>query len=126
MDDQDQSPQDGAPQHPTPKYGSPAGQHPHVPGQDPLGSGMPRLPEPLEGFASATASPGDEPSDADTSDATSGGDKSGDDTSDSGASPLPEEHAPLGGDENTEEQLTADTALERDALKSLDPDDTPA
>ena len=34
--------------------------------------------------------------------------------------------APLGGDENTEDQLTADTAVERDALKSLDPDDTPA
>ncbi|WP_336644389.1 hypothetical protein [Microbacterium sp. USHLN186] len=113
MDDQDQTSQDGAAQQPTPKYGSPAGQHPHVPGHDPLGSGMPRLPEPLQGFASATASPSDD---------TSGGDATGDDD----AAPLLEEDAPLGGDENTEEQLTADTAVERDALKSLDPDDTPA
>lgn len=42
-------------------------------------------------------------------------------------SPPPGEgDAPLGGDENTEDQLTADTAVERDALKSLDPDDSPA
>ena len=37
-----------------------------------------------------------------------------------------DDDAPLGGDENTEDQLTADTAVERDALKALDPDDTPA
>lgn len=40
--------------------------------------------------------------------------------------PGDEDGAPLGGDERTEEQLGADTAVERDALKSLDPDDTPA
>ncbi|MGF6822138.1 hypothetical protein M2317_001042 [Microbacterium sp. ZKA21] len=34
--------------------------------------------------------------------------------------------APLGGDETTEEQLTADNAAEEDTLRSLDPDDSPA
>lgn len=82
----------------TPKYGSPDGQHPHVPGHDPLGSGMPRQPEFRQ--AQPTAS----------TDSSTGGD----------------DDAPLGGDENTEDQLTADTAVERDALKALDPDDTPA
>lgn len=36
------------------------------------------------------------------------------------------ERAPLGGDRSTEERLEADTAVEEDALKALDPDDTPA
>ncbi|MGL3151626.1 hypothetical protein ACSS7Z_14845 [Microbacterium sp. A82] len=36
------------------------------------------------------------------------------------------EGASLGGDETTEEQLDADNAVEEDALKALDPDDTPA
>lgn len=87
----------------TPKYGSSDGQRPHVPGQDPLGSGMPRQQESRQ--ASPTAS-GDEV--------------------DPTSPPRGDDDAPLGGDENTEDQLTADTAVERDALKSLDPDDTPA
>lgn len=33
---------------------------------------------------------------------------------------------PLGGDDTTEEQLDADNEIEKDALKSLDPDDSPA
>ncbi|MFS2279693.1 hypothetical protein V2S04_02580 [Microbacterium sp. OR21] len=82
----------------TPKYGSPDGQHPHVPGHDPLGSGMPRQPE----FRQAQP------------------------TASTGSSTGADDDAPLGGDENTEDQLTADTAVERDALKALDPDDTPA
>ena len=96
----------------TPKYGSPDGQHPHVPGHDPLGSGMPRQPEFRQ--AQPTASADSSPASADSSPA------SGD------SSPVADDDAPLGGDENTEDQLTADTAVERDALKALDPDDTPA
>lgn len=34
--------------------------------------------------------------------------------------------APLGGDEATEEQLEADNEVEKDTLKTLDPDDSPA
>ena len=34
--------------------------------------------------------------------------------------------APLGGDETTEDQLDADNPVEKDMLKSLDPDDNPA
>lgn len=34
--------------------------------------------------------------------------------------------APTGGDEITEQGLEADNAVEEDALKALDPDDTPA
>lgn len=34
--------------------------------------------------------------------------------------------APLGGDEGTEDQLDADNPTEKDTLKSLDPDDSPA
>lgn len=34
--------------------------------------------------------------------------------------------APTGGDKTTEEELEADNAVEEDALKALDPDDTPA
>lgn len=88
----------------TPKYGSPDGQHPHVPGHDPLGSGLPRQQD--------VSAP--EPAASD------------DQTRDESASAPADDDAPLGGDENTEDQLTADTAVERDALKSLDPDDTPA
>lgn len=40
------------------------------------------------------------------------------------------EHAegatPLGGDETTDEQLTADNAVEEDTLATLDPDNPPA
>jgi hypothetical protein len=34
--------------------------------------------------------------------------------------------APLGGDETTRDQLTAENAVESDMLKTLDPDDPPA
>lgn len=34
--------------------------------------------------------------------------------------------APLGGDEVTEEQLTADNEVEEDSLNKLNPDDSPA
>lgn len=34
--------------------------------------------------------------------------------------------APLGGDETTEQELDADNAVEEDALKALNPDDSPA
>ncbi|MGP6170608.1 hypothetical protein ACTU6U_02550 [Microbacterium sp. A196] len=34
--------------------------------------------------------------------------------------------APLGGDKTTEEQLHADNEVEEDALKALNPDDSPA
>lgn len=33
--------------------------------------------------------------------------------------------APLGGDGTTEEQLDADNEVEEDAIKALDPDDSP-
>ena len=38
----------------------------------------------------------------------------------------PDRDAAIGGDENTEDQLTADNEVERDTLRSLDPNDTPA
>ena len=38
----------------------------------------------------------------------------------------PDRDASLGGDEHTEEQLSADTEVDRDTLRTLDPDDTPA
>lgn len=40
--------------------------------------------------------------------------------------PVESESPPLGGDETTEEQLDADNDVENDALKSLNPDDSPA
>ena len=82
--------------------GSDAGQRPHVPGHDPLGSGMPRQRD----VAQARSDPAPENEDR--------------------TPPPGEEDSPLGGTEVTEEGLTADTAVERDALKSLDPDDSPA
>lgn len=36
--------------------------------------------------------------------------------------PEEEDDAPLGGDEQTEERLEADNAVEEDMLKTLDPD----
>lgn len=75
-----------------------AGQYPHTPGQNPQGSGEPRH--------------------LNTPDAEAGAGAADAATADQGS--------PLGGDETTEEQLEADTAVERDALKMLDPDDTPA
>ncbi|WP_200826269.1 hypothetical protein [Microbacterium timonense] len=38
----------------------------------------------------------------------------------------PDEEAPLGGDETTEEQLEADNPVEKDTLETLDPNDPPA
>lgn len=61
----------------------------------------------------------DRGSDPDTS-----GSDSGEAVDDSGDAA--DERAPLGGDRSTEERLEADTAVEEDALKALDPDDTPA
>jgi len=106
----------------TPKYGSPDGQHPHVPGHDPLGTGMPRQQEawpsePAEDAPAPEAETGASAGEAPVDEA--------DAAPEAGDAPAGD-GAPLGGDDNTEDQLTADTAVERDALKSLDPDDTPA
>ncbi|MCI1018706.1 hypothetical protein HWD99_08735 [Microbacterium sp. C5A9] len=38
----------------------------------------------------------------------------------------PDRESALGGDEHTEEQLTADNEVEQDTLRTLDPDDAPA
>lgn len=38
----------------------------------------------------------------------------------------PEQDAPIGGDESTEERLEADNPAEEDMLKTLDPDAPPA
>ena len=38
----------------------------------------------------------------------------------------PDRDAAIGGDENTEDQLTADNEVEQDTLRTLDPNDTPA
>lgn len=38
----------------------------------------------------------------------------------------PERDSHLGGDPTTEEQLDADTEVDRDTLRTLDPDDAPA
>jgi len=85
-------------------------QHPHTPGQDPQGSGEPRdrstLPDdPQDPQDRAPVEP--------ESQRAPRRDDDGDD-------------APLGGDQSTEDRLEADTAVEEDALKGLDPDDTPA
>jgi hypothetical protein len=88
-----------------------AGQRPHTPGQDPQGSGEPR-----DGDVqpdSAQAAEARDPGSPDSS--TPGRDEGPDETG-----------APLGGDRSTQERLEADTAVEEDALKALDPDDTPA
>lgn len=82
-------------------------QFPHVPGQDPRASGLPRLADPLP--TTDETVPSRDEAEADTVDAEP---EKGD--------------APLGGSEVTEQNLTADTAVEEDALKALDPDDTPA
>lgn len=37
-----------------------------------------------------------------------------------------DDDSPTGGDQNTEDQLEADNAVEEDMLKSLDPDAPPA
>ncbi len=61
-----------------------------------------------------------------STDQTSGettGDRHLDDTS---AEQSITEDAPTGGDETTEEELTADNAAEEDMLKTLDPGDAPA
>jgi hypothetical protein len=38
----------------------------------------------------------------------------------------PSRDAPLGGDDTTADQLDADNPVEKDSLKTLDPDDPPA
>ncbi|MBY6062175.1 hypothetical protein [Microbacterium esteraromaticum] len=76
-----------------------AAQRPHVPGHNPLGTGMPRQRDTTE--------------------------MPDDDTDDDGDVPVDGAPSPLGGSKTTEDQLTADTELEKDALKALDPDDTP-
>lgn len=91
-------------------------QVPHVPGQNPEGSGLPRqrdavLPTPPDAEE-------DGPAPAEKTPATDDDEKKSD--------PPGEDDAPLGGSKVTEDELTADTEVERDALKSLDPDDTPA
>ncbi|WP_309128188.1 hypothetical protein [Microbacterium sp.] len=121
MSDQHSSPRDDA------------GQYPHSPGQDPDGSGEPRQPEPTGQEDSPPRSPVVPESQRDTA---GGAEQPG------GHTGAPEDipahntapdgqpgdsgDAPLGGDETTEQQLEADTAVERDALKGLDPDDSPA
>lgn len=121
-----------------------AGQYPHTPGQNPQGSGEPRhLNTPDAGAAAADAGTGAGAGAADAeggADAGAGSDAGADtDAGAAGADAAPsadggaaadaasaDQGSPLGGDETTEEQLEADTAVERDALKMLDPDDTPA
>ncbi|MGB3377115.1 MAG: hypothetical protein WBA87_18485 [Microbacterium sp.] len=90
-----------------------AGQHPHTPGQDPQGSGKPRDRDAVP--SDPQDSRGRAPVDPESQRAPRHGDgleHAGD--------------APFGGDQSTEDRLQADTAVEEDALKSLDPDDTPA
>lgn len=95
-------------------------QIPHVPGLDPRGTGMPRQRD----MPRAPAPETDEKAAKDDSARHDG--SAADDESADRSSPPGEGDAPLGGTEITEEHLTADTAVERDALKSLDPDDSPA
>lgn len=91
------------------------GQYPHTPGQDPAGSGAPH-----ETRRTADARDSDEGGHTGIPE-----ENPAHNTAPDGV-PGDEEDAPLGGDETTESQLDADTAVERDALKSLDPDDSPA
>lgn len=101
-----------------------ADQHPHTPGQDPQGSGEPREPAGPTGQDDAPPSAPVVPE--------SQRDHSGDPADNPEHNTAPDGRkgiggdAPLGGDQNTEDQLEADTAVEQDALKSLDPDDSPA
>lgn len=113
MDDEKQEPAEHGVTNPV------AGQHPHVPGHDPLGTGQPRERDAVWGGRRDTESddPGSDPR---------GSDGPESDTRGSDAPESDHEGAPLGGDESTEERLEADTAVEEDALKALDPDDTPA
>ncbi|MDQ0615197.1 hypothetical protein QF046_002838 [Microbacterium sp. W4I4] len=90
-------------------------QHPHTPGQDPQGSGLPRDrdalpsdPQDAQGRAPVEPESQREPRDGRSDDEDG------------------EDDAPLGGDQSTEDRLQADTAVEEDALKALDPDDSPA
>lgn len=50
----------------------------------------------------------------------------GDDMQQPSDKPAPDQDAPVGGDETTEDQLVADNAVEEDQLKALDPNDSPA
>lgn len=99
------------------------GLHPHVPGHDPLGTGQPRERDAVWGGPRDPA-PGAPETDA--SEAVSAADSAGPDDAGADDAGADDGGAPLGGDESTEERLEADTAVEEDALKALDPDDTPA
>lgn len=110
-----------------------AGQHPHTPGQDPIGSGEPRQAQGETGQEDAPLrSPVEpesqrRPDEAREADGHTGApeDNPAHNTAPDGR-PGASGDAPLGGDETTEEQLEADNAVEQDTLKSLDPDDSPA
>jgi|GEM_PF-1859502 len=86
-------------------------QRPHTPGQDPQGSGEPRDRDALPG--DPPDAQGRAPVEPESQRAPRKGDR-------------PDGDASLGGDQSTEDRLQADTAVEEDALKALDPDDTPA
>jgi hypothetical protein len=88
------------------------GQHPHTPGQDPQGSGEPRDREALPDDPQAPQGRAPVEPESQHVPGQDDGPERGD--------------APLGGDQSTEDRLEADTAVEEDALKALDPDDTPA
>ena len=100
--------------------------HPEEPAEGALASGddrphrTPHPEEPAEGAAGTGAAHSGDPEDnPEHNTAPDGqvGDAGQDDTGGK---------APLGGHDTTEEQLDADNAVERDTLKTLDPEDPPA
>lgn len=108
MDDMDRTPH---PEQPAEGASGSGGEHPHR---------TPHAEEPAEGAegvgAEHTGDPDDNP-EHNTAPDGQVGDAGQDDTGG---------NAPLGGHDTTEEQLDADNAVERDTLKTLDPDDPPA
>ncbi|WP_067250508.1 hypothetical protein [Microbacterium resistens] len=114
-----------------------SGQQPHTPGQDPRGSGEPRQPE--DDAVEPDATDPDlvvaDRSLAEQEGATGAGhvrdeDSASDEPRTDPEAPqeqtAPRQDAPLGGDESTQERLQADTEVEEDAIRGLDPDDSPA
>jgi hypothetical protein len=95
------------------RYAQDAGQHPHTPGEDPRGSGQPRETPARQSGAEPDAVHSGAPEDNPQHNTAPDG------------LPGDQDDAPLGGDRTTQQQLEADTPVEEDALKSLDPDDTP-
>ncbi|MFY9712100.1 MAG: hypothetical protein WAK00_01385 [Microbacterium sp.] len=79
--------------------------HPEDPAEGATGVGGPEHNTAPDGYA-----PEEEDLDAESQQATPGGDA----------------RSALGGDQGTEDQLDADNPTERDTLKTLDPDDSPA